>query len=90
MEAAKKFGFDAYQANLTFEELEELISQNIMPIVFVKFAENVNYLHAVVVYKTSSKTVFALDPENGERRLDVNQFIEIWSRGLTIIIESKK
>jgi ABC-type bacteriocin/lantibiotic exporter with double-glycine peptidase domain len=87
--AVIEFGFDAYQANLVFEELEDLVSQNITPIVFTKVAENVNYSHAIVIYKISGKKVFAIDPEIGERKIDTNQFIEIWSRGLTIIIAKK-
>lgn len=43
VKAVIECGFDAYQANLTFEELEDLISQNITPIVFTKITENVNY-----------------------------------------------
>ncbi len=89
VEAAVRLGFNTYQANLTFEELKDLVSQNIMPIVFTKVAENVNYSHAIIVYKISNKKVFVIDPEIGERKFDINQFTEIWSRGLTIVIESK-
>jgi len=44
----------------------------------------------VIVYKISKEKVFVLDPEIGERELDINLFTEIWSRGLTIIIENKR
>ena len=89
IKAASECGFDVYKANLTFEELEDLIRQNITPIVFTKVSQNANYSHAVVVYKISRGTVFALDPEIGEREFEINSFVENWSRGLTIIIEKK-
>jgi ABC-type bacteriocin/lantibiotic exporter with double-glycine peptidase domain len=60
VKAATEFGFEAYQANLTFEELEDLVSQNLMPIVFTKAAENVDYSHAIIVYNTSNEKVYAL------------------------------
>lgn len=87
VKAAIECGFDAYKANLTFEELEDLIRQNITPIVFTRVFENVNYSHAVVVYKISKEKIFVLDPEIGETEFDVNFFVEIWSRGLTIVVE---
>lgn len=86
--AAIECGFDAYQANLTFEELKELVAQHIMPIVFIRISEEAIYSHAIVVYKISSTKVFAIDPENGESKIDINKFTERWSRGLTIIVES--
>lgn len=90
VEAVIKFGFDAYRANLTFEELEDLVLQNITPIVFTKVTEDVNYSHAIVVYKISRGKVYAVDPERGESNFDVDQFNEMWSRGLTIVIERKE
>ena len=89
VKAAIECGFDAYKANLIFEELEELVLQNITPIVFIRVFEYSIYSHAVVVYKISSGTVFTLDPESGEREFEINSFVENWSRGLTIIIEKK-
>ena len=70
VEAVIKFGFDAYRANLTFEELEDLVSQNITPIVFTKVTEVVNYSHAIVIYKISRGKIYAVDPELGERSFD--------------------
>lgn len=89
VKAAVKCGFDAYQANLIFEESGDLISQAILPIVFIRAFEDATYSHAVVVYKISKGKIFLLDPETGERKLDVDKFIETWSRGLTIIVEKK-
>lgn len=88
--AAIECGFDAYQANLIFEELKDLILQNITPIVFIKASKNINYSHAIVVYKISKEKICALDPEIGERKIEINQFTETWSRGLTIVIEDNK
>ena len=85
--AAIECGFDADEVNLTFEELEDLIRQNIAPIVFTKVSENANYSHAVVVYKISNEKVFVLDPAIGELKIDRNKFVEIWLRGLTIVVE---
>jgi len=88
VKAAVECGLDAYKANLIFEELEDLILQGMFPIVFTRVFENSNYSHAVVVYKISKEKVFVLDPETGECKLDINVFVEIWSRGLTIIVEN--
>lgn len=90
VESAIRFGFDAYRANLTFEELEDLISQKITPIVFIKVTENVNYSHAIIIYKISKGKIYVVDPELGEKSFDAKQFKDMWSRGLTIIIERKK
>ncbi|MCA1622880.1 MAG: hypothetical protein LC768_00875 [Acidobacteria bacterium] len=87
--AAVQCGFDAYKANLIFEELEDLVSQDITPIVFIRVFEDANYSHAVVVYKISKEKIFVLDPEIGEREFGIEDFVEIWSRGLTIIVEKK-
>jgi ABC-type bacteriocin/lantibiotic exporter with double-glycine peptidase domain len=88
VKAAIECGFNAYQASLTFEELAELIAHDIMSIVFIRISAEANYSHAIVVYKITSTKVFAIDPtEIGERKIDINEFTEIWSRGLTIIIE---
>lgn len=87
VKAAIECGFSAYKANLTFEELEDLIRQNINLIVFTRVSENVNYSHAVVVYKIAEENVFVLDPTIGETEFDINLFVEIWSRGLTIVVQ---
>lgn len=89
VEAVEKFGFDAYRANLGFEELEDLISQNVTPIIYLRITEGISYSHAVVVYKISKGKVYVLDPELGERNFSINQLNETWSRGLTIVIEKK-
>lgn len=85
--AATECKFDAYRAELIFEELEELIRQNITPIVFTRVSEHANYSHAVVVYKIAKGKVFVLDPIIGERKIDADEFVETWSRGLTIVVE---
>ena len=90
VKAAIELGFDAYQAELVFEELKDLVSQNITPIVFVRVTESVNYSHAIVNYKLSKEKVFAIDPEMEEREINVNLFAQIWSRGLTIVIKGVK
>ncbi len=87
VKSAVDLGVDAYQANLTYEELEDLIRQDITPIVFIRITEQANYSHAVVVYKISEEKLFTLDPQIGEREIEINQFTEIWLRGLTIVVE---
>lgn len=87
VKAAVLCGFDAYQAQLTFEELKDLVSQNITPIVFTKAFEIARYSHAVVVYKILKNKILVLDPENGECEIELNLFAEIWSRNSAIIIE---
>ena len=88
--AVLELGFDSYESTLTIDELRENLKIDLSPIVFLRLSETANYSHAVVVYKISKEKVFVLDPEIGERELDINLFTEIWSRGLTIIIENKR
>lgn len=88
VKAVLDLGFNCYKPdNLTFEELEEYISDNLFPIVYLRFNPKAKYSHAVVVYKTAKGKIFFLDPERGERDLDTNQFTKIWSQKITIIIE---
>ena len=89
VKAAIECGFDAYKANLIFEELEDLVLQDKTPIVFIRVSENSNYSHAVVVYKISSEKIFTLDPESGEREFEISSLVAQWSRGLSIVIEKK-
>lgn len=90
VKAAITCGFDAYQAQLTFEELKDLVAQGATPIVFIKAFENTAYSHAVVIYKILKSKIVILDPENGEREIELNLFAEIWSRNSAIIIEKKQ
>jgi predicted double-glycine peptidase len=69
VKAAIECGFDAYKANLIFEELEDFVSQVITPIVYTRVSENANYSHTVVVYKISKEKIFFLDPAIGERNI---------------------
>lgn len=90
VKAVNECGFDAYQAELIFEELEDLISERLTPIVYLRVSETADYSHAVVVYQISKKKIFVLDPAIGEREIDKDLFEEYWLRGLTITIENKK
>lgn len=87
VKAAIELGFDASKANLKFEELEDLVLKGITPIVYTRVSEDVRYSHAIVIYNISKEKIFALDPEIGERQIDINLFADIWLRGLTIVIE---
>jgi len=87
--AISELGFNCHKANLILEELKEYVLDKLFPIVYLRFSEDVKYSHAVVVYKITKEKIFVLDPEIGERELDLNLFTEIWSRNLTIIVEKK-
>ncbi len=87
--AVKDLGFDCDEANLNFEELKEYLSNNLNPIVYLRFNLQTEFPHAVVVYKISKEKVFVLDPEIGEREFHIDNFVEIWSRGLTIVVEKR-
>ncbi|MDQ6787231.1 MAG: cysteine peptidase family C39 domain-containing protein [Acidobacteriota bacterium] len=89
VKAVIECGFQAYRAELSFEELEDLLRRNITPIVFTRVSQNTHYSHAVIVYKITKEKVFVLDPTNGEQEFRINDFVEIWSRGLTIIVEKR-
>ena len=87
--AVIELGFNCDEANLTLEELKEYVLDKLFPIVYLRFSEDAKYFHAVVVYKITKEKIFVLDPKTGERGFDLNSFIEVWSRGLTIIVEKK-
>lgn len=89
VKAIEELGFDCGKANLTLEELKEYVLDKLNPIVFLRFNTQAGYSHAVVVYKISEEKIFVLDPEIGERDFHIDDFVEIWSRGLTILIEKK-
>lgn len=89
VKAVETLGFDYDKVNLTFEELKEYVLSKLNPIVFLRFNSQAEYSHAVVVYKISKEKIYVLDPGIGERAFQINDFTEIWSRGLTIIIETK-
>lgn len=87
--AVKHYGFEN-SAIVYLESIDELnieLSNNLFPIVYLRFsAENT---HAVVVVEIKKNKVSVLDPEIGERKFDLTIFLEYWlaTRGLTIIIE---
>lgn len=89
VQAAIECGFEANKAQLSFEELKFLVLQDIVPIVFITINAEATYSHAVVIYEISKEKIIALDPENGEREFYIEDFVENWSRGLTIIVEKK-
>ncbi|CAN5464811.1 hypothetical protein BH20ACI1_BH20ACI1_07930 [soil metagenome] len=89
IKAVEKCGLKAYKSNLVLDDLKNLMLQDLNPIVYLRISENIKYSHSAVIYEITNEKVFVLDPEIGEREFDINFFIEIWSRGLTIIIESK-
>ena len=91
VKAILELGFNCDKPdNLAIEDLIDCVSDNLFPIAYLRFNPNAKYAHAVVVYKISNEKVFVLDPQTGEREIDINQFAEIWSRGSTIIIENKQ
>lgn len=89
VDAVLELDFDCYQAELTIEELQEHLTDGLNPIVYLRFSEKQKFSHAVVVYQISKGKVFLLDPAIGEREVEINSFTEMWSRGLTIVIEKK-
>jgi len=90
VECAKSYGLDAYVSSLTFNKLRELISKNIPVIASIlKFADDEFYVHSVVVYRIEKNTVYLLDPEDGEKRLNSDLFERLWQNNdyTAIVIE---
>ena len=80
-DCAKSYGFDAYVSALNLSKLLELISQDIPVIAnILKYADNEFYIHSVVVYRIEKGFVYFLDPEDGERNLDIDLFESLWQR----------
>ncbi len=93
VECAQSYGLKAYASSLTLSKARELIEQNIPVIANVlKQAEGEFYLHSVVVYRIGKGTVYLLDPEDGERRLDTDLFELLWQNNnyTAIVIEKQK
>jgi len=79
VECAKYYGFDAYVNSLTLNKLIELVTQNIPVIAnILKFDGDEYYVHSVLIYRIGKNTVYLLDPEDGERKLDVSLFLRLW------------
>lgn len=75
---------------LTLEELQNELSQNLHPIVYLDLlGQGSQNCHAVIVVKIMEDNVFVIDPEIGKSTLTKIEFTNAWSRahGRTIVIE---
>jgi predicted double-glycine peptidase len=89
VKAVIELGFDSYVANLNIEELKELVSKNLNPIVSFRQNENVEYSHAVVIFKIAKGKIYFQDPAIGEREMEIDLFVKNWSHGQTIVVGKK-
>lgn len=92
VECAKSYRLNAHVSSLTLSKLRELINQNIPVIAnILKFADDEFYLHSVVVYRIVKSNVHLLDPEDGEKRLDIDLFEHLWQNNdyAAIVIEKR-
>jgi ABC-type bacteriocin/lantibiotic exporter with double-glycine peptidase domain len=90
--ALRKLGFvRSGKYNLTIPDLEQALSKQNYPIVYValKVLSPGQGLHAMVVVEIDNKGIQVLDPLNGMCLIDKEIFNQAWqlTNGLTILIE---
>jgi ABC-type bacteriocin/lantibiotic exporter with double-glycine peptidase domain len=91
VECAKSYGLDAYASSLTLNKLQELVDQNVPVIAnILKFNGDDFYVHSVVVYRLEQNIICFLDPEDGEKNLDITLFKQLWQRNDYFSIVIKK
>ncbi|MEE3342930.1 MAG: peptidase domain-containing ABC transporter [Bacilli bacterium] len=74
--AAKKFGIEAeaYQyKEKSKEDIQKLKTPSICQII------SNNYEHFIVVYEIKSNKVIVMDPAIGERKINISQFLDMWT-----------
>ena len=89
--AARRVGFAASSKHtLTPADLIELTEHGYFPIVYVVSAPSVAApdVHSFVVVSATREHVEVLDPQQGPRALDLDEFLESWSpmNNLTIVV----
>ena len=88
---ARRLGFAAScKHTLTLADLIELTEHGYFPIVFVVSAPSVAApdVHSFVVVSATRERIDVLDPQQGSRALDIDEFLESWSpmNNLAIVI----
>ena len=78
--AARKLGFAATSKHtLTIADLMELTEHGHFPIVYVISAPHVPPdVHSFVVVSATPEHIDVLDPQQGQRRLGIEDFLERW------------
>lgn len=89
--AARRLGFAASSKHtLTLADLIELTENGYFPIVYVVSAPHVPApdVHSFVVVSVMPESIEVLDPQEGPRILDTDEFLESWSpiNNLAIVI----
>jgi len=89
--AARRLGFVVSRKHtLTLSDLIELTEHGYFPIVFVVSAPRASApdVHSFVVVSATRERVQVLDPQQGPRALDIDEFLESWSpmNNLAIVI----
>jgi ABC-type bacteriocin/lantibiotic exporter with double-glycine peptidase domain len=90
--AARSLGFsETRKHNLNLEELSEQVVSGIYPIVFMRLRLSQDLQpqeHYAVVTAVSERQIELLDPWRGECSISTEQFLQDWSRGLTILVQA--
>lgn len=75
---AAKFNLQAFEQQLEYTAITELVARERYPIVFLhrRPIDKVEMVHAVIPIKVSEKFVTILDPLKGQRRISVRKFEE--------------
>jgi len=89
--AARRLGFAASSKHtLTLADLIELTDHGYFPIVYVLSAAHIAApdVHSFVVISATREGIEVLDPQQGPRALDTDEFLERWSpmNNLAIVI----
>lgn len=91
VEVAKRAGLSQSLLirNLQFDQLQELLSEGLYPIVWLKvMVDQVTVNHSVIVVEITEGQINMLDPTTRERALGVEEFKRAWfAENGTIIIK---
>ena len=90
IKCARELGFEAKKEYTDFNSLKESLNSKIFPIVYVNllFLERINCTHAVIIEELGNDYVRILDPSEGRKKVEMDQFRKSWemTRNLAITV----
>jgi len=87
VECARSYGFENYVDLFEVHDLQKLLQANVPPIVNILVFENEPpSLHSVIVTRLTPKYAEILDPEEGHKKLSLQEFLADWQAANQIAI----
>ena len=92
VDALRQLGFPkTAKHNLTTDELDAVIANEIYPVVFIDLSpiDGIRNAHAVVIIETDQVQMRVYDPLQGERLIPRDTFLQAWAlmHNMTILIK---